>query len=144
VKEPVMSENSKRIYRASVIILFREREMKFADLVNKIVVDKNGKRIGKIVRVDVHSSMENEEAIILAIIQIHHVFRRDHFFPMPINAPILTRVQENTIRLDMTKKEFTKRVKLYDLDRKIKAKTADLAKASGKDKALALSAWTKW
>jgi len=47
VKEPVMSENSKRIYRASVIILFREREMKFADLVNKIVVDKNGKRIGE-------------------------------------------------------------------------------------------------
>ncbi len=118
--------------------------MKFADLVYKIVVDKNGKKIGKIVRVDVHSSMDKEEAVILAIIQIHHVFRRDHYFPMPVNAPTLTRVQENTIRLEITKKEFTKRVKLYDLDRKIKAITADLAKASDKDKALALSAWTKW
>ena len=118
--------------------------MKFADLVNKIVVDRDGKKIGKIVRVDVHSSMDKEEAVILALIQIHHVFRRDHYFPMPVNAPTLTRVQENIIRLEITKKEFTKRVKLYDTDRKLKAKTADLAKPSNQDKALAISAWTRW
>jgi len=127
-----------------VIILFRERQMKYADLVNKVIEDKDGKRIGKIIRVDTHSSMDKEEAVFLAIIQIHHFFRRDHYFPMPLNAPTLTRVQENTMRLDMTKKEFTKRVKLYDTDRKIKAKTADLAKASDQDKALAISAWTRW
>ena len=118
--------------------------MKFSELENKLVVDINSKKIGKIIRVDVHSSMDKEEAIFLAIIQIHHFFRSDHYFPMSVNSPILTRVQQDTLRLDMTKKEFDKIVKQYDTERKLKAKNADLAKASDHDKALALSAWTRW
>jgi len=118
--------------------------MKFSELENKLVVDIDGKKLGTIIRVDVHSSMDKEEAIFLAIIKIHHFFRRDHYFPMPVNAPILTRVEQNTLRLDITKKEFALIVKQYDTERKLKVKNADLAKASDNDKALALSAWSRW
>ncbi len=143
MKELVRSKNSDRIYRASVIILLRAREMKYSELENKLVVDIEGKKIGTIIRVDVHSSLDKEEAIFLAIIQIHHFFRRDHYFPMPVNAPILTRVKHNTLRLDMTKKEFALIVKQYDTERKLNVKNTDLAKASDHDKAIALSAWTR-
>ncbi|NHJ33203.1 MAG: hypothetical protein FK732_10090 [Asgard group archaeon] len=117
--------------------------MKYSELVNKIVVDKDGKKIGRIVRIDTLSSMDREEAVFLAIIHIQRIIK-SQYFPMPLNAPILTRIQHNTLRLDMTKKEFMEIVKQYNAERKIKVKTADLAKASDHDKAIALSAWTRF
>jgi hypothetical protein len=118
--------------------------MKYSELEEKMVMDKNGKKIGKIVRIDTLSSFGEEEVKFFAIIQIHHFFRKNHFFPMPLNSLVLSRVQEDILRLDITKEEFTRLVKQYDTDRKIKAKTADLAKPSDQEKALALSAWTRW
>ena len=117
--------------------------MKYYELENKLVVDIAGKKLGKIVRIDVHSSMDTE-AVFFAIIRIHSIFRRNRKFPMPLNAQILTRIQQDTLRLDITKKEFSTRVKQYETERKLKVKNADLAKASDHDKAIALSAWTRW
>lgn len=44
----------------------------------------------------------------------------------------------------MTKKEFAMIVQQYDTERKLKVKKADLAKASDHDKAIALSAWSRF
>lgn len=118
--------------------------MKFSELENKLVVDKNGEKIGKIIRIDMQSSIGDDEADYFAIIQIHHLIRRNHHFPMPINTLVLSRVQENTLRLEMTKKEFTKLVKHYDAERKIKAKSAKMAEPSDQDKAIALTAWSRF
>lgn len=118
--------------------------MKYSELENKIVVDKKGRKVGKIVRIDVHSSMDKEEAVFFAIIHIAHTFRRNHYFPMPLDSHVLTQVEENILSLDMTRKEFDKIVKRYDVDRKIKARTAKLKEASAQDKAIALSAWARF
>ena len=118
--------------------------MKYSELEDKLVVDKNGEKIGKIVRIDMLSSIGDDDANYFAIIQIHHLIRRSHHFPMPLNTLVLSRVQENTLRLEMTKKEFSKMVKQYGTERKLKAKNADLAEASNHDKAIALSAWSRF
>ena len=118
--------------------------MKYSELENKLVVDKNGEKIGKIIRIDMLSSIGDDEGDYFAIIQIHHLIRRNHHFPIPLNTLVLSRIQENTLRLEMTKKEFSKMVKQYDTKRKLKAKNADLAEASDTNKAIALSAWARF
>ena len=118
--------------------------MKYSELENMLIIDKNGEKIGKIIRIDMLSLIGDDEGDYFAIIQIHHLIRRNHHFPIPLNTLVLTRVQENTLRLDMIKKEFSKIVKQYDTERKLKAKNADLAKASDINKAIALSAWARY
>ena len=118
--------------------------MKYSELENMLVIDKNGEKIGKIVRIDMLSSISDEEASYFAIIQIHHLIRRNHNFPMPLNTLVLTRVQEKILRLDMTKKEFSDLVKRYEAERKIKAKSAKMAEASVENKALAITLWGRY
>lgn len=118
--------------------------MKFSELENKLVVDKNGEKIGKIVRIDMLSSIGDDNADYFAIIQIHHLIRKSHHFPMPLNTLVLTRVQENTLRLEMTKKEFSKLVKQYEAERKMKAKVAKMAEVSAEDKAIAIALWARF
>ena len=118
--------------------------MKYSELENKLVVDKNGEKIGRILRIDMLSTIGDDEADYFAIIQIHHLIRRSHHFPMPLNTLVLTRVQENTLRLEMTKKEFSNMVKQYEAERKLKAKSAKLGEVSAEDKAVAISLWARW
>ncbi len=118
--------------------------MKYSELEDKLVVDKNGEKIGKIARIDMLSSIGDDDANYFAIIQIHHLIRRSHYFPMPLNTLVLTRVQENTLRMEMTKKEFSKMVKEYEVERKIRAKSAKMADVSAEDKAIATALWARW
>ncbi len=116
--------------------------MKFSELENKQIISRDGKKLGKIVRIDMQSSIGDDDADYFAIIQIHHFIKRQ-FFPMPINSLVLTRVQEDVLQLDMTKKNFFELVKQYETERKMKAKAGKMADVSDKDKAVASTLWSR-
>jgi hypothetical protein len=116
--------------------------MKLTDLKNKQVISKDGKKLGKIIRIDSQSTIGDDDADYFAIIQIHPFIRR-RFFPMSVNSLVLTRVEENVLQLDMTKKDFFKLVKQYETERKIKAKEAKMAEISAENKELLVNYRTR-
>ncbi|NHJ48022.1 MAG: hypothetical protein FK733_09565 [Asgard group archaeon] len=106
---------------------------------SKRVVDKYGKELGTVIRVeDYFDSVTMEQATPFAVIEIPKRFRKAGIFPFPLVSSEQFQVMEDTVYLNITKKEFTKMFNLYNAERKLKAKTAKLREATGEEKALAL------
>jgi hypothetical protein len=113
-------------------------------LIDKNVVDRNGKKIGTIIRVeDFFDSITMEQATPFAIIEIPHIFKKNSLFPLPLVSARQFQVIENMVYLDITRKEFDRMFKFYKEERKLRIKSAKLAKVSAHDAALAKMWWGK-
>lgn len=118
--------------------------MEYMKLVSKSVVDRNGKKLGLVVRVDdFFDSMTMEQATPFAIIKLSNPFKRNNFFPLPLVSARQFQVLKDTIYLDISKKEFLQMYKLYEEERKLKVKSAKLKGVSAVDAAIARMWWGK-
>ena len=113
-------------------------------MISKTIIDRDGQKLGKIIRIDDIMIKKLEETKPFAVILIKHLVFRNRIFPMPIDSPTQFNVTENIVQLTITKKEFTKLFKLYQTERKIKAKSAKLMEVSDNDAAVASTLWARW
>jgi hypothetical protein len=116
----------------------------YLKLLSKNVVDRNGKKLGTVIRVeDFYDSVTMEQATPFALIEIPILFRKNGIFPFPLVSSKQFQVMEDTVYLDITKKEFMQMFKFYEAERKLKAKTAKLQEPSAHDAAIAVNAWQR-
>lgn len=118
--------------------------MNYSELISKTVVDKNGKKLGRIIRIDRLAEIGTKQESSYAIIQIQRFLRKECQFPLPLISPEQLINQGQNVLLDITKANFSMMIKRYETDRKIKAKTAKLSKVSEKDAATASALWGRW
>ncbi len=118
--------------------------MNYSELVSKTVVDRNGKKLGKIIRIDSITEIGKKQGTSYAIIQIPRFLRKDCKFPLPLISQDQIVNQDENILLNITKANFSEMVKRYETERKVKAKTAKLSKVSEKDAATAAALWARW
>ena len=77
--------------------------MDYLKLTSKNVVDRNGKEIGTVIRIeDFFDSVTMEQATPFAIIEIPLRFRKNGIFPFPLVSAKLYQVMEDTVYLDIT------------------------------------------
>ncbi|NHJ48021.1 MAG: hypothetical protein FK733_09560 [Asgard group archaeon] len=111
--------------------------MDYLKLVSKKVVDRDGKKIGKVIRIEDHfDSVTSEQVIPDAIIEVS-LFLRKAIYPMPIVSPDQFQVIDDTVYLDMSKNEFMQMFKLHEAQRKLKVKAAKMQEVSKTDEAVA-------
>ena len=114
--------------------------MNYLELVGKTVVDRDGKKLGKITRIDGVSKNDKNEEICYLIIQIKQILRRAFHFPFSLTSSNNTRINKNQeLQLDILKKEFLQMIRRYEAERKMIAKKAKLGEVSNNDTAAALS-----
>ncbi|MGC9781569.1 MAG: PRC-barrel domain-containing protein [Candidatus Heimdallarchaeota archaeon] len=116
----------------------------YSELVSKTVVDRNGKKLGKIIRIDSITEIGKKQETSYAIIHIQRFLRKDCQFPLPLISPDQIVNQDQDVLLDITKENFSQMIKRYEIERKIKAKNAKLSKVSEKDAATAIALWARW
>ncbi|MHA1245386.1 MAG: hypothetical protein ACTSP7_12550 [Candidatus Heimdallarchaeota archaeon] len=118
--------------------------MNYSELVSKTVVDKAGKKLGKIIRIDGLTEIDKKQETSYAIIQIRRLLRQDCHFPLPLISQDQITVQDENVILNITKTAFSEMIIKYETERKVRAKTAKLAKVSEKDAATATALWGRW
>jgi hypothetical protein len=92
---------------------------------------------------DFFDSMTMEQATPFAIIKFSRFFNRNTLFPLPLISARQFKVKDETVHLDITKKQFLRLYKNYHEERKLKAKTAKFGEVSTQDAAIAKSWWGK-
>ncbi|NHJ40742.1 MAG: hypothetical protein FK731_11985 [Asgard group archaeon] len=118
--------------------------MEYMKLVSKSVLDRNGKKLGLVVRVDdFFDSMTMEQATPFAIIKLSNPFKRNNFFPLPLVSARQFQVVEDSVYLDISKKDFMRMYKLYNEERKLKVKSAKFKDVNAQDAAMAKMWWGK-
>ncbi|NHJ48023.1 MAG: hypothetical protein FK733_09570 [Asgard group archaeon] len=92
---------------------------------------------------DFFDSITMEQATPFAIIEIPHIFKKNSLFPLPLISAKQFQIMEDLVYIDITKKEFYRMFKLYQAERKLRIKSAKLAKVSAQDAAIAKIAWSR-
>lgn len=117
--------------------------MNIYKLQSKIVIGRNGKKIGTIIRIDDSVIIGDDETSPFAIIKLHPLLYRGKLFPMPLHETTEYHVMGNEVRLTITKKQFMVIFKQYLAEQKRKIKAAKIADTNKIDAALAMSYFGK-
>jgi sporulation protein YlmC with PRC-barrel domain len=88
--------------------------MDYSDFILKKVFDKEGKRIGKVTRIDSIHGEEEEKKTFYAIIRVPRFLRKDLLFPLPVNKTEQIRLENNHIILDVKKNDFLNKAEKYE------------------------------
>jgi hypothetical protein len=116
----------------------------YIKLTSKLVFDKNGKKLGTIIRVeDFFDSLTMEQSTPFAIIDLSTFFKRNNFFPLPLVSARQFQLMDDSVYLDISKKDFLRMYKLYNEERKLKVKSAKFKEVSAQDAAIAKTWWGK-
>ena len=109
-----------------------------SNLVAKTALDKNGVKLGKIIRED--SVLTDNLGIkeYFAVIR-YQIFPREVNYSLPLDSYEILSIDDKTVTFNITQKQFQSLIKQLKLSRKIRAKSAKFGEADKNDQAAALS-----